>query len=345
MENFFAEYGVFLLETITWVVAILVLFAGLIVIATKGKEKDKGKITIKKLNEKYRALEDKIKQEVLTKKDYKKFHKQTKQEQKQRAKADKQVTEPEQERKKVFVIQFHGDIKASQVNSLRREITAILTTATHKDEVVVVLESPGGMVSNYGLAASQLERIRQQKIPLTIAVDRVAASGGYMMACVGNKILAAPFAVIGSIGVIAQLPNFNRYLKKRHIDFEQITAGEYKRTLTMFGENTRQGREKMQQDLEEIHHYFKEFIKQNRSQTDVDKVATGEYWLASRALELNLVDELMTSDDYLLKASRDADIFLVKYKHKKSLPERLSKGMQVIIDQVKESMATNMEIV
>ncbi len=345
MENFFAEYGAFLLQTITWVIAILVLFAGLIAIATKGKEKDKGKITIKKLNEKYRELEDKIKQEVLAKKDYKKFQKQKKQEAKERAKAEKQITKPEQERKKVFVIQFNGDIKASQVNNLRREITAVLTTATPKDEVVVVLESPGGIVSNYGLAASQLERIRQQMIPLTIAVDRVAASGGYMMACVGNKILAAPFAVIGSIGVIAQLPNFNRYLKKRHIDFEQITAGEYKRTLTMFGENTKQGREKMKEDLEEIHHYFKDFIKENRNQTDIDKVATGEYWLAKRALELKLVDELMTSDDYLLKVSRDADLFLVRYKHKKSLPERLSKGAQMVIDQVKESVATNPDFV
>jgi serine protease SohB len=185
------------------------------------------------------------------------------------------------------------------------------------------LESHGGMVHAYGLAASQLQRIRDRHIPLTIVIDKVAASGGYMMACVGHKILAAPFAIIGSIGVIAQLPNFNRWLKKNLIDFEQVTAGEYKRTLTLFGENTDKDREKLKQDLEEIHSHFKQFIVHNRPQVNIQEVATGEHWLGEKALQLKLVDGLMTSDDYIMSATDQFDVYSIQYHSKKPLAERL----------------------
>ena len=108
----------------------------------------------------------------------------------------------------------------------------------------------------YGLAASQMQRIRDKKLKLTVCVDKVAASGGYMMAVVADKIIAAPFAVLGSIGVLAQVPNFHRLLKKHDVDFEMLTAGKYKRTLTMFGENTDKGREKFQEDIEDTHVLF-----------------------------------------------------------------------------------------
>ena len=183
---------------------------------------------------------------------------------------------------RVFVLNFDGDWKASAVNLFREEITAILCVAKPQDEVVVRLESSGGVVHGYGLAASELQRIKDHHIPLTIAVDKVAASGGYMMACVADKILAAPFAIIGSIGVLAQLPNFHRFLKKHDVDFEQITAGQYKRTLSLFGENTSDGRKKFQTEINEAHQLFKQFITEHRPQIDIDKLATGEYWFGQK---------------------------------------------------------------
>ena len=251
----------------------------------------------------------------MPKKDFKKFVKQQKQ-----AGKDKP---PGGGGKKIFVLDFKGNIKASGVSALREEITAILTVATDKDEVVALLESGGGTVHGYGLGASQLRRIRDRGIKLTAAVDKVAASGGYMMACVADRIIAAPFAIVGSIGVLAQIPNFHRLLKKLDIDFEQITAGDYKRTLTLFGENTARDREKFQAELEDTHALFKEFVRDNRAQVDLDRIATGEHWYGKRALELQLVDELMTSDDYLSNAARDADIYRIKYQRKKPVAERV----------------------
>ena len=326
MLPFLAEYGLFFAKTITIILAILLIVAGIIIIVSKNKDKMKGRLDIKNLNEKYDEMADQIRQEMLSKQEYKKTVKEIKKTKKQEAAAPA-------EKKRLFIIKFIGDIKASAVNSLREEITAILMVATINDEVVVILDSPGGIVPNYGLAASQLERIKQKNIPLTVAVDKVAASGGYLMACVANKILAAPFAIIGSIGVVAQIPNFHRLLKKNDIDFEQITAGEFKRTLTLFGENTEQGRKKVKDDVEDIQIIFKDFIKLNRPQVDTEAVATGEHWLAQRAFDLKLVDQLMTSDDYLQSFSNKANLFEITYSHKKTLGEKISAAMQMAMDK------------
>ena len=229
---------------------------------------------------------------------------------------------------------FHGDIKASATEELREVVTAILSVASDDDEVVVRLESQGGMVHSYGLASSQLRRITSRNIPLTICVDKVAASGGYMMACVGQKILCAPFAIIGSIGVLAQLPNFHRLLKKHDVDYEMFTAGEYKRTITMFGENTDKDREKFTEDLEDTHVLFKDFIRENREQVNIDDVATGEVWFGTRALERNLVDAIGTSDQYLYDLKDDADIFEVQFTQKKSIPEKLGISVEHGIDRL-----------
>ena len=217
--------------------------------------------------------------------------------------------------------------------SLREEITTILTVAKPEDEVLACIESPGGMVHNYGLAASQLARLRGKEIPLTVAVDKVAASGGYMMACVANKIIAAPFAVIGSIGVVAQLPNFNRLLKKHDIDYEQITAGEYKRTLTMFGENDDKARAKFKEEIDETHQLFKDFVKSNRAVLNIDEVATGEHWYGAQAIEKKLVDELQTSDDYLLENSHEKDIYQVQYVGKTTMSEKLARAFGSSIER------------
>lgn len=231
------------------------------------------------------------------------------------------------------MLDFDGDIKASATDSLRHEITALLSMATNSDEVLVRLESGGGLVSSYGLAASQLVRLRESGIPLTVCIDKVAASGGYMMACIGNKILSSPFAVLGSIGVVAQLPNLHRLLKKYDVDFEVLTSGEYKRTLTVFGENTDKGRDKFRQDLQVTHELFKNFVARYRPTLDINKVATGEVWLGINALEIKLVDELKTSDEYLVARAKDADLYHLQYINKRTFRERVGMTVGASLDQ------------
>lgn len=325
--EFLIEYGMFLAKFGT-VALLLVLTVGAIIVIVMRSKGDMEQLNIKNINEKYETMSLMLNSQVLSKKSLKKYLKQHKQEQKEKDK------DTDEERKKVFVLDFKGDIKASTVSSLREEVTAILSIADKRDEVLVTLESGGGTVHGYGLGASQLKRISDRGISLTVAVDKVAASGGYMMACVADKIIAAPFAIIGSIGVLAQIPNFHRLLKKMDIDFEQITAGDYKRTLTLFGENTDQDREKFKEELEDTHHLFKEFVKDNREQVDIDKIATGEHWYGKRAIELKLVDELITSDDYLTNAVKEADVFEVMYERKKPVTEKLISLGANIIDAI-----------
>lgn len=316
MINFLMNYGLFLAKAITIVLAVIIIFSAIVAIASKGKA-SKDKLKIRKLNDRYEEYQQMLSDEILPKEEVKQLAKSKKKE----AKVNKQK---KIKRKRLFVVNFNGDIKAQATSSLREEVTAILLIAKNEDEVVVNLESPGGIVPSYGLAASQLKRIRDKDIPLTVVVDKVAASGGYMMACVANKIIAAPYAVIGSIGVVAQLPNFHRLLKRNDIDFEQITAGEYKRTLSLFAENTEKGKEKVQEDVDNVHRIFKRFIKENRPQVNIDEVATGEHWHGVQALELKLVDQLMTSDDYLLSKATDTDIYEIHYLPKKKLMDKFS---------------------
>jgi serine protease SohB len=314
--EFLSEYGMFLAKTATLVAALLVVVGGIVALARRGGEQpeSRGRLDIRYLNDGYDSMAFAIKASTLPKKAFKQFQKERKARDKAREKA---------QRRRVFVLNFHGDIRAAAVASLREEVTAVLTATQPEDEVVLRLESAGGLVHAYGLAAAQLLRIRDHQVKLTVAVDKVAASGGYLMACVADRIIAAPFAILGSIGVIAQLPNFNRLLKKHDIDYEQFMAGEFKRTVTIFGENTEKGRHKFQEEIEVTHALFKEFVKTHRPSVDLDRVATGEYWFGAKALECRLVDELRTSDDYLLAASADADLYEIVYTGKKSWLARL----------------------
>ena len=316
------ELGLFSAKTFIIVFGILVVLIVFFALISRGKDKSKGKLTIKNLNKKYAQTADALLEKSLSKKQFKHYLK----EKKTALKLEKK--QEDEKKKNIYVLQFNGDIKASAVASLREEITAILTVATPQDEVVVNIESAGGMVHGYGLAAAQLMRVRAKNIPLTVTIDKVAASGGYLMACIANKILCAPFAIVGSIGVIVQLPNFHRLLKEKNIDFEQLTAGEYKRTLTMFGENTEAGREKLHQEIEDIHQHFKNLITTYRKQINIQQVATGEHWLGEHAITLNLVDVIQTSDDYLLENSQQANVnvFEVSYEIKKSFLSKFSAG-------------------
>ncbi len=324
--EFFANYAGFLARTVTVVVAImlvLITFAAL----RRGRGRHAGgHLQVQKLNDFYKAMRERLEQAMLDK-DVLKAQR------KREARATKQAKKEGKSRPRIYVLDFDGDIKASAVDHLRHEITALLSLATPQDEVVVRLESGGGMVHSYGLAASQLARIRQAGVPLTVCVDKVAASGGYMMACIGERILAAPFAILGSIGVVAQLPNVHRLLKKHDVDFEVLTAGEYKRTLTVFGENTEKGREKFQEDLETTHELFKNFVARYRPQLSIDEVATGEVWLGLAALGKQLVDEIRTSDEYLAERARDAELFHLHYAEKKSLPERFGVALSMALER------------
>jgi serine protease SohB len=330
LSEFFFEYGLFAAKAFTGLVVVLLLVAGIIMVSSRNRRDDQdGEVDVTSMNDLYEDMKDTIEAAVLDKDAYKQLLKQQKKqdklENKQRKKEAKTAPAKEPEdKKRIYVLDFDGDIKASEVELLREEISAVLTFARPCDEVVIRLESAGGMVHTYGLAASQLARIKASGIPLTVCVDQVAASGGYLMACLADRLIAAPFALVGSIGVIAQVPNFNRVLKKHDVDYEMFTAGEYKRTVTMFGENTEKGKQKFVEELEDTHSLFKEFVSEYRPQLDIEKVATGEVWFGKRALAEELVDELSTSDDYLMKACDDADVFRVRYEMKKTLQERLS---------------------
>ncbi|MFT5014294.1 MAG: serine protease SohB [Patiriisocius sp.] len=320
--EFIFEYGLFLAKTVTMVVAILLVVAVVFALGSKGRRPERGHIEVLSLNEGLNHVTRTLKQVVLNDSEWKAEAKAEKKKHKEQKKTEKSKNVVER-KPRVFVIDFDGDVQASAVDQLREEVTAILTVAETADEVVVRLESPGGMVHSYGLAASQLSRVVSKDIHLTVAVDKVAASGGYMMACLATKIIAAPFALLGSIGVVAQIPNFNRFLKGKEIDVEILTAGEYKRTLTMLGENTDKGREKFIEELEDVHTLFKEFVKESRPIVDIDVVATGEAWYGRRALEHKLVDAVQTSDEYLIDRCESADVYRVKYVEDKNRMDKV----------------------
>ena len=324
MLEIFLEYGLFLLKVITVLISVIVLIS--FVAASKKSNTSEG-LEIENLNEKYKGLSDSLNKAVMEKDEWKK-----------KQKSEKAIAKKNKKKKtrkpKAYILDFVGDIKASAVPSLREEVTAILDIAKRNDQIVLRLDNHGGVVHEHGLAASQLARIRQKKIHLTIVVDKVAASGGYLMASVANKIYAAPFAILGSIGVIAQLPNFNRLLDNYGVDFEQITAGQYKRNVTMFGKNTDEDREKLKDQLEEIHELFKSSVNEYRPQLDLERVATGEHWYGSKALELGLIDEIKTSDELLIEMAKKYEIFSVKLKIKKPLKKRLLSNIDSLLEKV-----------
>lgn len=335
MNEFLLEYGLFLAKTLTLVIAIVAVIVVILRAVLRDRSGERERLDVRKLNHKYRDMALCLKSEMLPRDEFKKLAK----EEKKRQKANTDKDSPA--RKRIFVLNFEGDIRASAISCLREEITAVLTVATPTDEVFIRVNSAGGMVHSYGLAASQLARIRKRGVPLTVSVDKVAASGGYMMACVANHIVAAPFSILGSIGVLAQLPNFSRLLKKHDIDYEQFTAGEYKRTVTMFGENTDVARAKFRSEIEETHTLFKDFVTLHRPVVDIARVATGEHWHGIQALDLKLVDELLTSDDYLLERSESADLLEVTYSEHKPLSERLSHLIMNAISSVRGQSANN----
>jgi serine protease SohB len=323
MMEFLAEYGMFLLKAVTIVAAIVIVMAAG---AAAGRKVTQDHLEVENLNRKYRKMAGALRAAVLKKDERKKQAKAEKKQQKAEGKRDS--------RPRSFIIDFKGDLKASAVASLREEVSAVLDVATPDDEVIVRLENHGGLVHEHGLAASQLARIRDRDIPLVVCVDKVAASGGYLMACVATKVCAAPFAILGSIGVLAQIPNFNRLLDSHGVDFEQITAGKYKRTVTMFGKNTDADRAKLKEELEDVHVLFKSAVSRYRPGLDLETVATGEHWYGTRALELGLADELLTSDELLLGRAADRDLYQVSFKIRQPLQKRIMSNVDGALEKV-----------
>jgi serine protease SohB len=324
MDAFLQNYLIFLAKSATVVLAVGVV-ATIVINAVRqlNSARRPERLDVRRLNERLEQLADTVRESVLPDAALKQLHRQRRKQTKARHKGGER-------RPHIYVLNFDGDLHAHAVEGLREEISAVLQVAEAGDEVLLRLESEGGLVHAYGLAASQLARLRERSVPLTVAVDKVAASGGYLMACVANRILAAPFAVVGSIGVVGQLPNFNRLLQRMNVDYELHTAGEFKRTLTLFGENTEAAREKFREELEETHRLFKHFVATHRPQLDLDGVATGEHWFGSRALELGLIDALQTSDDYLLEHAPKAELVELRFRRRPRLSERLSHGVATL---------------
>jgi serine protease SohB len=323
MLELLSNYALFAAKTITIVTVITIPFFILLSGRKNNRKGQEPTVIIRHVNEKIDQTIRHFDAIFLSEKDYKK---KTKAAQKQEKINAKKETKP-----KTFLCSFTGDIKASGVSQLREEITMILSVAKPDDEVLLVLESGGGTIHGYGLAASQLNRIKEKNIQLKISVDSIAASGGYMMACVADELIAAPFAIIGSIGVVAQIPNFHRLLKDKNIDFEQITAGDFKRTLTMFGNNTDVAREKFQSEIDTAHELFKQFVAASRPLLDMEKVATGEHWFGTTALELGLIDKVSTSDDLILDAVKSRDVYKIEVERKTSLFEKVTNKVTALL--------------
>ena len=327
MQNF-SDWVQFAVSSAVVILFLLILLALLSLLLKRGRKAERTGFTIEHLNELWTHNEDRIRSAILPRKQFTALVKDREKQEKEREKVKSKDSDTHPaSNKKVFVVDFEGDVTATECNALRDIVSALISVAKHEDEVVVRLESPGGVVHGYGLAASQLARLKDRKIHLTVCVDKVAASGGYMMACVADKIVAAPFAFIGSIGVLSSMPNFNRLLKKHDIDFVEQTAGEHKRTLSLFGELNDSKKAKHQQDLEVIHGLFKQHVAHHRPKVDINTVATGEVWLGQIARDMGLVDEILTSDDLLTGLGKNADVYLIKSEREQNWKTKLMKQL------------------
>ncbi len=334
---FWLDIAAFVVKALIIVAAIGGLAFFIARLARSSEPKDE-EIKVRSLNERYDGMRDAFNAELLDKKQRKALAKARKRE----AKAAK-ARRDQEPGKRIYVLAFKGDMRASAVKRLGSEIDAVLTVArAGTDEVVLRLQSPGGTVTGYGLAAAEILRLREHKIRVTASVDQVAASGGYMMAVAADRIVAAPFAVVGSIGVVAPVPNLHRLLQKNEIDFEEMTAGEFKRTVSVLGEITPAGRDHFRGKLDATHEAFKAHVHECRPNVDMAKVANGDHWLAREALGLGLVDELSTGDELLFRARDSARLYEVATEARKTLLQQLLGGFGVAARRVADVIAARL---
>ncbi len=320
---FWLDIASFAVKALLIVAALGALAALLARLTRRDLRRGGREIEVHSLNERYDQMRDELDAEILDRKERRSLAK-------SRAKARKReaARAATPTARRVYVLGFKGDLVASAVKRLAREVDAVLTVARPStDEVVLRLQSSGGTVTGYGLAAAEVSRLRDRKIKVTVSVDQVAASGGYMMACAADKIVAAPFALVGSIGVVAQAPNLHRLLKKNDIDYEELTAGEFKRSISVLGEITPAGRAHFLGKIEDIHTAFKSFVAERRPAADLARVANGDVWLASEAVSLGLVDALSTGDDLIFRLKDEARLFEVATAARKTLLQQLLGGL------------------
>ncbi|GHB08828.1 protease SohB [Salinicola rhizosphaerae] len=325
MIEWLADYGLFLAKTVTLVIAVVLILA--VIAKGRGRAQGGDAGAVLKVTELDARFDRRRRQLQLAAAPKARRRQLAKRLRKVARQADKQA--PPAERERVWVVDFDGDLKASKTPALADLVSLLLEELREGDEVVLRLQSGGGLVHSYGLASAQLDRLRDAGASLTVCVDKVAASGGYMMACCANRLIAAPFAVIGSIGVVAQIPNVHRLLKKHDVDVELLTAGRYKRTLTVLGENSEEGRAKFLEDLQSTHDLFKQYVGERRPGLDIENVATGEIWYGSQALAEGLIDAVGTSDAYLLEKQRShARVLHIALTARSGLLGRLGKGVE-----------------
>jgi serine protease SohB len=331
---FWLDIAAFLVKALIIVAAIGSLAILIARLARSGEAKE-SEIKIRSLNERYDDMSDAMDGALLDKKERKARLKTRKKEDKAAAKARRGQAPG----KRIYVLGFKGDLRATAVKRLGSEIDAVLIAARPgTDEAVIRIESPGGTVTGYGLAAAEILRLREHKVKVVASIDQVAASGGYMMACAADRIVAAPFAVVGSIGVVAPVPNLHRLLQKNEIDFEEMTSGQFKRTVSVLGEITPAGREHFRGKLEDTHEAFKAHVAQCRPEVDMAKVANGDHWLAREALGLALVDEIMTGDELLFRARDSARLYEVSTEPRKTLAQQLLSGLGAAAQGVADSV-------
>lgn len=315
MLEFLHDVGMFFSQAVIIVLAIIAIILTITAVALKNKNSKN--ITIELINDNLEEQAYQIRTSLLKDEELKN--------EKKRFKKSLKDSKKTELKPYAYVLNFlEGDVKASGVEQFREEITNLLLVAKKEEEVIINVESPGGIVHGYGLAAAQIIRLRDFGLKVTICIDKIAASGGYMMACTGHQIISAPFAIIGSVGVVAQVPNFHRLLKKNDVDFKEYTAGDFKRTVSLFGEVTEKGEKKFTEQLEATHVLFKNFVAKYRPQLDVEKIATGEYWFGEDAIKLKLVDHLGTSDDYILNKIKTHTVVKLTIEKKPSFSEKIS---------------------
>ncbi|KZX82185.1 hypothetical protein A3715_00045, partial [Oleiphilus sp. HI0009] len=273
------------------------------------KKNSDGRIIVKSLNEEYQEIQDALLKfkplKPIKSSSIRKF----------KASPNKQS---------IFVLDFKGDKTASSVGSLSKEVSAILSVAKPNDEVFLRLESPGGTITGYGLASQQLIRLREAGIRLVVSVDEIATSGGYMMAAVGDRIIASPTSMLGSIGVIMEVPNFYNLLDRAGVQFHQFTAGKHKRLVSMTNKIGDAAKDQINQDLEKSHELFKNHVHTYRNSVNLESVSHGDVWSAKYCLDNKLVDDLMTSEAYLFDRASRANIFHISWDVERSFSDKLS---------------------
>lgn len=332
MNEWLMDFGMFVAQLLS--LAVIVLLVVAVVAKVRGSESGRARLHLEELNDVRRQRRRQMNLATSSPGDRKRWIKRFRKEDKaarKRGQGDGEATQ-----QTVWVIDFHGDLRASGTERLAEEVSVILDAAAQGDEVVIRLESAGGLVHAYGLAAAELDRLRDASLTTTVCVDKVAASGGYLMACGADQLRAAPLAVLGSIGVVAQLPNVHRLLKRHDIDVEVLTAGRYKRTLTVFGENTEEGREKFLEELDNVHELFKKHVAERRPGLDIEAIATGETWFGSEAKERGLVDALGTSEAYLTERMGEARVISLKLVSRRKLGQRLGLAVSQGVERAVE---------